>query len=41
MNTRQNMNPDPEFDSIAAVFYAIMQDVPDDSEREKSGKIAE
>ncbi len=31
VKTRQQLRPDPEFDAITAVFYALTNDVPVDS----------
>ena len=35
VNTRQKLNPDPEFDSIAAIFFLVTNDVPNESHMPK------
>ena len=37
--TRQKLTPDPEYDSIAAIFYVVTNDVPEDNPAEKAAKI--
>lgn len=32
METRQNLQPDPEFDTVMALFYSITNDVPLESQ---------
>ncbi|KAF7281979.1 hypothetical protein GWI33_003771 [Rhynchophorus ferrugineus] len=38
VRTRGNFKPDPEYDAICAIFYSILNDVPDTQEKQPSAK---